>query len=101
MKYGEYVGNLIGYFLWIIMVDWNDMGEYLLSGVMDGKVKVWLIECMVVVVIYSEMDKVLWVVWWLLKIVGKSEMFCIVGVNWSIFFYREVIGGQINYQYDF
>ncbi|KAJ4122498.1 Ski complex subunit Rec14 [Fusarium oxysporum] len=44
MKHGEHVGNLTGHSSWITSLDWSDTGEYLLSGSMDGKVKVWSIE---------------------------------------------------------
>lgn len=29
---GEQVANLIGHGVWILSLDWNDTGEYLLSG---------------------------------------------------------------------
>ncbi|KAF5641274.1 GTP-binding protein beta subunit [Fusarium tjaetaba] len=44
MKHGEHVGNLTGHSSWVTSLDWSDTGEYLLSGSMDGKVKVWSIE---------------------------------------------------------
>lgn len=66
---------------------------------MDGKVKVWDVVRGVCVVMYSEMDKVLWCVCWLLLIecvfgfgMGKGERFCVVGVSWSLSFYWEVMG---------
>lgn len=93
MKHGEHVGNLTGHSSWITTIDWNDTGEYLLSGSMDGKVKVWSIERMAAVATHSETDKALWAVRWLPKVAGKSEMFCTAGANRSISFYREATGG--------
>ncbi|KAH8175562.1 WD domain, g-beta repeat domain-containing protein [Sarocladium implicatum] len=93
MKHGEHVGNLTGHSSWITTVDWNDTGEFLLSGAMDGKVKVWSIERMAAVATHSETDKALWAVRWLPKVAGKSEMFCTAGANRSISFYREATGG--------
>ncbi|KAF5666776.1 GTP-binding protein beta subunit [Fusarium denticulatum] len=39
MKHGEHVGNLTGHSSWVTSLDWSDTGEYLLSGSVDGKVK--------------------------------------------------------------
>lgn len=93
MKHGEHVGNLTGHSSWITSLDWNDTGEFLLTGAMDGKVKVWSIERMAAVATHSETDKALWAVRWLPKTAGKSEMFCTAGANRSISFYREATGG--------
>ncbi|KAK0766042.1 hypothetical protein N5P37_001984 [Trichoderma harzianum] len=90
-KHGEHVGNLTGHSSWITSLDWSDTGEYLLSGSMDGKVKVWSIERSVCVATHSETDKALWAVRWLPK-TGRSEMFCTAGANRSISFYREATG---------
>ncbi|UKZ51447.1 hypothetical protein TrVGV298_005207 [Trichoderma virens] len=90
-KHGEHVGNLTGHSSWITSLDWSDTGEYLLSGSMDGKVKVWSIERGVCVATHSETDKALWAVRWLPK-TGRSEMFCTAGANRSISFYREATG---------
>lgn len=91
MKHGEHVGNLTGHSSWITAVDWSDTGEFLLSGSMDGKVKVWSIERNACVATHSETDKALWAVKWLPK-TGRSEMFCTTGANRSISFYREATG---------
>lgn len=91
MKHGEHIGNLTGHASWITTIDWSDTGEYLLSGSMDGKVKVWSIERSVCVATHSETDKTLWAVKWLPKTV-RSEMFCTAGANRSISFYREATG---------
>ncbi|GAO16237.1 hypothetical protein UVI_02000190 [Ustilaginoidea virens] len=88
MKHGEHVGNLTGSSSWITAVDWSDTGEYLLSGSMDGKVKVWSVERAACVATHSETDKALWAVRWLPK-TAKSEMFCTAGANRSLSFYRE------------
>lgn len=91
MKHGEHVGNLTGHSSWITSLDWSDTGEYLLSGSMDGKVKVWSVERNACVATHSETDKALWAVRWLPK-TFKSEMFCTAGANRSISFYREATG---------
>ncbi|KAJ3527899.1 hypothetical protein NM208_g10479 [Fusarium decemcellulare] len=75
MKHGEHVGNLTGHSSWITSLDWSDTGEFLLSGSMDGKVKVWSIERNACVATHSETDKALWSVKWLPK-TARSEMFC-------------------------
>ncbi|KPM44292.1 hypothetical protein AK830_g2252 [Neonectria ditissima] len=67
MKHGEHIGNLTGHSSWITAVDWSDTGEFLLSGSMDGKVKVWSIERNACVATHSETDKALWSVKWLPK----------------------------------
>ncbi|PHH88895.1 hypothetical protein CDD83_6907 [Cordyceps sp. RAO-2017] len=92
MKHGEHVGNLTGHSSWITTIDWSSTGEYLLSGSMDGKVKVWSIERSVCVATHSETDKALWAARWLPK-TGRSEMFCAAGANKSLSFYREATGG--------
>ncbi|KFG79385.1 putative meiotic recombination protein Ski8/Rec14 [Metarhizium anisopliae] len=91
MKHGEHVGNLTGHSSWITTIDWSDTGEFLLSGSMDGKVKVWSIERSACVATHSETDKALWTARWLPK-TGKSEMFCTAGANRSLSFYREATG---------
>ncbi|KAJ4155199.1 hypothetical protein LMH87_000455 [Akanthomyces muscarius] len=92
MKHGEHIGNLTGHSSWITTIDWSDTGEYLLSGSMDGKVKVWSVERSDCVATHSETDKALWAVRWLPK-TGRSEMFCTAGANRSLTFYREATGG--------
>ncbi|KZL76812.1 meiotic recombination protein rec14 (WD repeat domain-containing protein), partial [Colletotrichum tofieldiae] len=91
IKNGEQVGNMTGHASWITSIDWNDSGEYLLSGAMDGKVKVWSVERSACVATHSETDKALWAVKWLPK-TGKNESFCTAGANRSISFYREATG---------
>ncbi|KAF6803429.1 meiotic recombination protein ski8 [Colletotrichum sojae] len=91
IKHGEHVGNMTGHSSWITSVDWNDTGEYLLSGAMDGKVKVWSVERYACVATHSETDKALWSVKWLPK-TGRNESFCTAGANRSISFYREATG---------
>ncbi|KOS22629.1 Meiotic recombination protein rec14 [Escovopsis weberi] len=90
-KHGEHVANLTGHSSWVTSIDWSDTGEYLLSGSMDGKVKVWSIERGVCVATHSQMDKALWAVRWLPK-TGRGEMFCTAGASRSISFYREATG---------
>ena len=92
MQHGEHVGNLTGHSAWITTVDWNDTGEFLLSGAMDGKAKVWSIDRKACVATHSETDKPLWAAKWLPKM-GRSEFFCTAGANRSLSFYREATGG--------
>ncbi|KXJ96422.1 WD40-repeat-containing domain protein [Microdochium bolleyi] len=103
-KHGEHIGNLTsgqqsggggsggsGGTAWITALDWNDTGEYLLSGAFDGKAKVWSIERSVCVATHSETDKAIWAVKWLPR-PGRNEMFCVAGANRSLTFYREATG---------
>ncbi|CAI4217209.1 unnamed protein product [Parascedosporium putredinis] len=91
MQHGEHVANLTGHSAWVTSVDWNDSGEFLLSGAMDGKAKVWSIERKVCVATHSETDKPVWAVKWLPK-TGRNEFFCTAGANRSLSFYREATG---------
>ncbi|EXJ86066.1 hypothetical protein A1O1_06435 [Capronia coronata CBS 617.96] len=93
---GEQVANLSGHAAWITSLDWSHTGQYLLSGSLDGKVKVWDIERRTCVATHSESDKGLWCVRWLPK--GemnkhKAERFATAGSNRSIAIYREAAGG--------
>lgn len=102
MEHGEHVGNLTtpsNRPAWITSLDWNDTGEYLLSGSLDGKVKVWDVARGVCVATHSETEAALWSVKWLPKTeralapgLGKGEMFCAAGASRSISFYREATG---------
>jgi superkiller protein 8 len=102
MEHGEHVGNLTTPSTrpaWITSLDWNDTGEYLLSGSLDGKVKVWDVARGVCVATHSETEGALWSVRWLPKTeralapgMGKGEMFCAAGASRSITFYREATG---------
>jgi superkiller protein 8 len=102
MQQGEHVGNLAPSgtnHAWITSLDWNDTGDYLLSGSMDGKVKVWDVNQRVCVATHSETFKALWSARWLPKTqramapgMSRAEMFCAAGANRSISFYREATG---------
>ncbi|KAF2233907.1 WD40 repeat-like protein [Viridothelium virens] len=90
---GEQVANLTGHAAWIFSLDFNDTGEYLLSGAFDGKVKVWSIETRACVATHSETDKTVWTVKWLPKTAStRNESFAAAGANKSISFYREASG---------
>ncbi len=99
MKSGEHVGNLSTGLSppWITSLDFSDTGEWLLSGSMDGRVRVWSVETRTCVATHNETDKALWSVRWLPK-AGRSsdykrgEHFCTGGANRSITFYRESSG---------
>jgi superkiller protein 8 len=95
---GEQVANMSGHASWITSLDWNFTGQYLLSGSLDGKVKVWDIERRVCVATHNESEKGLWCVRWLPK--GetalerqKSERFVTTGMSRAISIYREASGG--------
>lgn len=90
---GEQIVNLKGHDAWITSLSWSHTGEYLLSGALDGKVKVWSVERRDCVATHSETDKALWAVRWLPKAAGRSERFATAGGNRSIAFYREATGG--------
>ncbi|KAL1840535.1 hypothetical protein VTJ49DRAFT_356 [Mycothermus thermophilus] len=63
MEHGEHVGNLVApatRAAWITSLDWNDSGEYLLTGSLDGKVKVWDVARGVCVATHSETDSAIW-----------------------------------------
>lgn len=92
-KHGEHVGNLTGHGAWVTSLDWNDTGEYLLSGAFDGKVKVWSVERAACVATHCETDRALWSVRWIPRHPSsRNEMFCTAGANRSITFYREATG---------
>jgi superkiller protein 8 len=94
---GEQIANLTGHAAWITSLDWNDSGQYLLSGSLDGKVKVWDVERRVCVATHSESEKGLWGVKWLPRGEtqverGRSERFVTAGGG-AISVYREASGG--------
>jgi len=91
---GECVANLSGHNAWIMSLDFNFSGEYLLSGSFDGKCKVWSVDTRTCVATHGESEKGIWSVKWLPKAQGsRSEMFSVAGANRSISFYREASGG--------
>ncbi|KAK4166257.1 WD40-repeat-containing domain protein [Cladorrhinum sp. PSN259] len=102
MEHGEHVGNLTSPSArpaWITSLDWNDTGDYILSGSLDGKVKVWDVSRATCVATHSETEGALWCVRWLPKNeralgpgMGKGEMFCAAGASRSLSFYREATG---------
>ncbi|KAK0639071.1 putative antiviral protein [Cercophora newfieldiana] len=102
MEHGEHVGNLSAPTsrpAWITSLDWNETGEYLLSGSLDGKVKVWDVARGACVATHSETEDAIWSVRWLPKServlapgMGKGEMFCAAGASRSLSFYREATG---------
>ncbi|KAI1002746.1 hypothetical protein K3495_g5457 [Podosphaera aphanis] len=91
VKYGEQIATLTGHSAWIFSVDWNETGEYLLSGAFDGKVKVWSVEQRICVATHSDSDRTIWCVKWL-PMTGKSERFVAAGSNREIYVYREATG---------
>lgn len=90
---GEQVANLTGHQSWVMSVDWNWSGEYLLSGAYDGKVKVWSIERRECVATQTESEKCLWAVKWLPKTSAmRNETFVTAGAGKTLAFYREASG---------
>jgi superkiller protein 8 len=95
---GEQVAQLSGHAAWITSLDWSFTGQYLLSGSLDGKVKVWDVERRVCVATHSESDnKGIWTVSWLKKSEAgneryKSERFVTAGGGGNLALYREATG---------
>lgn len=85
---------------WITSLDWSDSGEYLLSGAMDGRVRVWSVERRACVATHAETDAPLWAVKWVMPsrssqtLAGGrvAEHFVAAGENRSLTFYREATG---------
>ncbi|KAI5308203.1 hypothetical protein KEM55_006295, partial [Ascosphaera atra] len=89
---GEPAANFTGHAAWVTSLDWSSTGEYLLSGSLDGKVKVWSIERRLCVATHAESDQAIWCVKWLPKL-NKTERFATTGASRGITFYREATGG--------
>jgi len=90
---GETVAQLTGHTAWVMSVDWNWSGEYLLSGSYDGKAKVWSIERRECVATQTESDQCLWAVRWLYHApTARNEAFVMGGAERKLLFYREASG---------
>ncbi|EMC97128.1 hypothetical protein BAUCODRAFT_147283 [Baudoinia panamericana UAMH 10762] len=90
---GEQIANLTGHASWIMSVDWNWSGEYLLSGGYDGKAKIWSVERRECVATQTESEKCLWTVKWLPKAASaRNETFVTAGAGKGLAFYREASG---------
>ena len=90
---GEQVANLTGHASWIMSLDWNWSGEFLLSGCHDGKAKIWSIERRECVATQTESDKCLWAVKWLYHSPSaRNEIFATAGAARTLAFYREASG---------
>lgn len=90
---GEQVANLTGHSSWIMSIDWNWSGEYLLSGGYDGKAKIWSMERRECVATQTESEKCLWSVKWLPKAAAaRNETFVTAGTGKTLAFYREASG---------
>ena len=90
---GEQIANLTGHASWIMAVDWNWSGEFLLSGGYDGKVKIWSVERRECVATQTESEKCLWSVKWLPKAASmRNETFVTAGAGRTLAFYREASG---------
>jgi len=90
---GEQVANLTGHASWIMSVDWNWSGEYLLSGSYDGKAKIWSLERRECIATQTESERCLWSVKWLPKAAAaRNETFVTAGAGKVLAFYREASG---------
>jgi superkiller protein 8 len=92
------VANLAGHGGWITSLEWSHTGQYLLSGSLDGKVKVWDVELRKCVATHNESEKGLWSVKWLPKGEtsterARAERFVTAGASRAIAVYREATGG--------
>jgi superkiller protein 8 len=92
-KSGEQVANFTGHSSWIMSLDWNWSGEYLLSGGYDGKAKIWSVERRDCVATQTESEKCLWSVKWLWHSpTARNEIFVTAGAGKTLAFYREATG---------
>ncbi|EME44523.1 hypothetical protein DOTSEDRAFT_152447 [Dothistroma septosporum NZE10] len=90
---GEQVANMTGHSSWIMSLDWNWSGEYLLSGSYDGKAKIWSMERRECVATQTESEKCLWSVKWLWHSpTARNEIFATAGAGKTLAFYREASG---------
>ncbi|KAK4575297.1 Ski complex subunit Rec14 [Recurvomyces mirabilis] len=90
---GEQVANLTGHASWIMSLDWNWSGEFLLSGGFDGKAKIWSVERRECVATQTESEKCLWAVKWLPRsAAARNETFVAAGAGRTLCFYREASG---------
>lgn len=90
---GEQIANLTGHSSWIMSLDWNWSGEFLLSGGYDGKAKIWSMERRECVATQTESEKCLWAVKWLPKgAAARNETFVAAGAGKTLAFYREASG---------
>ncbi|GAB1731262.1 hypothetical protein NU195Hw_g4232t1 [Hortaea werneckii] len=90
---GQQFANLTGHSSWIMSLDWNWSGEFLLSGSYDGKAKIWSLERRECVATQTESDNCLWAVKWLPKAAAqRNETFVTAGAGKTLSFYREASG---------
>ncbi|KAK9453948.1 WD40-repeat-containing domain protein [Dipodascopsis uninucleata] len=90
---GEQVYSLSGHSRWIMCLDWNFTGEYLLSASFDKTIKIWSIELSSCVATQTESDGPLWTAKWQ-KTAGTSrpQGFVSAGTDKIIRWYREAAG---------
>lgn len=100
VRSGEAVALLRGHEAWITSLSWSYTGEYLLSGSLDGKVKVWSVETRQCVCTMTEGEgRGLWSVSWLPKgstsgEARTAERFVVGGNGGSLGVYREASGAS-------
>ncbi|KAK5937715.1 Ski complex subunit Rec14 [Knufia obscura] len=99
-KSGETVALLRGHEAWITSLDWSYTGEYLVSGSLDGKIKIWSVETRQCVCTMTDGEgRGLWAVKWLPKGEtsgerGKAERFVTAGNGGAVGVYREASGAS-------
>lgn len=94
---GEQIANLTGHSSWIMSLDWNWSGEWLVSGAWDGRAKVWSVERRECVATQTEGEGegggALWAVRWLPRAAAqRNETFVVAGAGKALRFYREASG---------
>lgn len=98
VKSGEAIALLRGHEAWVTSLDWSHSGEYLVSGSLDGKIKIWSVETRQCVCTMTDGEgRGLWAVKWLPRGEtsverGKPERFVTAGNGGAVGIYREASG---------
>ncbi|KAI5841299.1 WD40 repeat protein [Tricharina praecox] len=88
----QQVANLAGHSSWVFSVAWNSIGDHLISGSFDGKVKVWSVDTGSCVATQNEATAAIHTVQSIPRGAGIGEGFVAAGANKSIYYYRESAG---------
>ncbi|KAI5819409.1 WD40-repeat-containing domain protein [Pyronema omphalodes] len=91
---GDLVNNLTGHSAIVFSVAWNPVGDHVISGSVDGKVKVWSVDTFQCVATQNEASLGIYSVQTIPKGSGIGDGFIAVGANKSIYYYRESAGDQ-------
>ncbi|KAF8533740.1 WD40-repeat-containing domain protein [Trichophaea hybrida] len=89
---GEQIANLTGHSSWVFSVAWNPVGDHLISGSFDGKVKVWSVDTFSCVATQNEATAAVHTVQSIPRGSGIGEGFVAAGANKNIYYYRETTG---------